>query len=695
MVGITQINEVVAIETIGDIALVSIDSPPVNAAGISVRLGLQGAIRKLNLQKVVKVIAIYCKGRTFIAGADIREFGKTPIEPFLTDLCSEIEASEIPVISVLHGTALGGGLEVAMATHARIGIKGLKVGLPEVLLGILPGAGGTQRMPRLTGMKVALELITTGRHATAVEGLEIGLIDGLVEGEPREVAIASAGDVLGGVLATRRTGEIVVEMDQDAIDVARVRLAKTSANLFSVHKCVDAIAASVLPIQEGLPEERRLFWQCMESEQRSGLIHAFFAERATTNIPERSAAPYEIGEVGIIGGGTMGAGIATSALLAGMPVTLIELKQEALDRGIATITKNLNGAVKRGKLNADQLMPVLAMLTPATDLAALSEVDLVIEAVFEDMAVKKQIFSALDGICKTGAVLASNTSYLDINEIAAATKRPENVLGLHFFSPAHVMRLLEIVVADKTAPEVTSTGFSLAKRLRKIPVRAGVCDGFIGNRILAHYGLNNAYMMMDGASPQQIDQALEGFGLLMGPHRVGDLSGLDIGWATRKRKAPDRDPNERYIEIGDRICEQGWFGRKTGRGFYNYEGKNSMPNPEVIKIIEAERARVGIVPRDFSAQEIVDRFTTAMISESCRVLEDKIALRPIDIDAVFLFGYGFPRFRGGPLQYGDTIGAAKLVHRIEEYAKEDPHYWRVPMLLKKMAKDGTTFADMN
>ena len=696
MSDITAINDKIAIERVGDIALIRIDNPPVNATGQAVRQGLQDAVTQINAEGTARVIAIYAAGRTFVAGADIREFGKPFVPPALPDVFNIIEASAIPVISVLHGTALGGGLELGLATHARIGIEGLRVGLPEILLGLLPGAGGTQRMPRLTGVPFALEMILSGRQVAAKEALEAGIIDRLDAGEPRDAALKAAQDVIAGTLKTRRTDQIAVIPDQAALDQTAAHLKKTQDHLFSPHKCVEAVAAATLPLAEGLKIERAAFMDCMNTPQRAGLIHAFFGERAVSNIPEAKGPARDIAHVGVIGGGTMGSGIATACLLAGLKVTLVEVAQDGLDRGISTITGNLDGAVKRGKLKADKRDATLANLNPSLDMGALADVDLVIEAVFEDMGVKKDIFGKLDKICKPGAILASNTSYLDINEIAAVTARPQNVIGLHFFSPAHVMRLLEIVVADKTAPDVVASGFALAKKLGKVGVRAGVCDGFIGNRILAHYSKTASYLVLDGANPQQVDTALEGFGFAMGPHKVGDLAGLDIGWMTRKRKAATRDPNERYAgAVADRICEEGWFGRKTGKGYYVYEGKDITPNPAVDTFIAEEREKAGITPRSFTDQEIVDRYMTAMISEAARVVEDGTARRPLDVDMVFLFGYGFPRHRGGPLHYADTIGAAALIERIKTYAKEDPNYWQVPALLEKMAANGTTFADMN
>lgn len=691
---IITINDLVSIERIDDVALICINNPPVNAAGYVVRSGLQDAVERLNTEGSVKAIAVYGAGRTFVAGADIKEFGKPPKAPAMPDLYNIMEDSEIPVICVLHGTALGGGLEMGMATHARIGIEGLRVGLPEIALGLLPGAGGTQRAPRLIGIPAALDMILTGRQVKAEDALKMGLIDRLEAGDPREVALASAKDVVTGALITRKTGSLTTTPDDATLEATAEKIRATQPNLFSPLKCVEAVAASTGPLKEGLAIERKAFMDSLATPQSRGLIHAFFAERAVADIPEKSAKPRPIAKIGVIGGGTMGSGIATSALLAGLEVTLIEVADEALQRGVATIASNLEGAVKRGKLAEAKHAETRARLTPSTDMSQLADADLVIEAVFENMDVKKEIFSKLDTICKDGAILASNTSYLDINEIASVTGRAQDVIGLHFFSPAHVMRLLEIVVADKTAPDVVASAFALAKKLRKIGVRAGVCDGFIGNRILSHYLKVASYLMMDGASPRQIDDALERFGFAMGPFRVSDLAGLDIGWAERKRKAVNRHPDERDVPIADRICEQGWFGRKTGRGYYIYEDKSGDPNPDVAKIIDKERAEAGVTPRSFTDDEIVNRYMTAMIAEAAQVVDDGIALRSVDVDAVFLFGYGFPRFRGGPLHYADTLGAAELVKRIKDYAKEDAHFWKVPPLLERMAASGQKFSDL-
>ena len=696
MAATRKVNDLISIEEIGAIALICIDNPPVNATGQAVRQGLQEAIETLNAEGNAKAIAVYAAGRTFVAGADIREFGKPPMPPALPDVFNIIEDSAIPVVAVMHGTALGGGFELGLSCHARVGIEGLKIGLPEINLGLLPGAGGTQRVPRLAGIPMALDMALSGRQVPAKEALEKGLIDRLVAGDPRDAAVQAAEDVVAGNLATRRTCDLNTPKDDKTLDDTEAMLKKTQAHMYSCHKIVEAVRASYLPRTEGLKIERQAFIDSMQTPQRAGMIHAFFGERAVSNIPEAKGPTRSLEKVGVIGGGTMGSGIATACLLAGLQVRLVEVAEEGLNRGIATITKNIDGAVQRGKLKADKRDAVLGALEPSLNMGDLADVDLVIEAVFEQMDVKKDIFTKLDGICKEGAILASNTSYLDINEIAAVTKRPQDVLGLHFFSPAHVMRLLEIVVPDKTAADVVATGFALAKRLGKVGVRAGVCDGFIGNRILAHYSKTASYLVLDGASPMQVDNALEGFGFAMGPNKVGDLAGLDIGWMTRKRKAATRDPAERYAgDVADKICENGWFGRKAGRGYYVYEGGATVPNEETLAIIDQVRAEKGIAPRSFTDEDIVDRYMTAMIVEAARVVEDGTARRPLDVDMVFLFGYGFPRFRGGPLHYADTIGAKALVERIEAYAKEDPHYWQVPAILARMAKDGGTFADLN
>lgn len=691
-----ETKDVVSIETIGNIALISLNNPPVNAASQTLRYGLQNAILAANTDGAVQVIAIYGVGRTFVAGADIKEFGKLPLEPTLSNLINQIEESAKPVITILHGTTLGGGLEIALGAHVRIGIRGLRVGLPEINLGLLPGAGGTQRAPRLIGIAAALDIILTGRHVPADEALNLGLIDRLSNETPRDAAIAAAKDVLSGLLTPRRTGQIIVAPDQAYLDKVEENLMKTHAHLISPHKCVTAVRASSLELKEGLKVEQRTFKESMDTPQRAGLIHAFFGERAVSKIPEAKIKPRDFDHIGIVGGGTMGSGIASTCLLSGLKVTLVEASQEPLAVGLTTIQKNLEGAVKRGKLSKDKLDSTLNSLKTSTDLVSLDQVDIVIEAVFEDMDLKKAIFLKLDKICKDGAILASNTSYLDVNELAEITSRPHDVIGLHFFSPAHVMRLIEVIVGHKTSETVTSTGFALAKRLQKVAVKSGVCDGFIGNRILTHYQKTIAYLVLDGASPQEVDQALEAFGFAMGPHKVTDLAGLDIGWMTRKRKALTRPKEERYSgEVADRICENGWFGRKSGKGYYLYGKTNVIPNPDVNAIIEAERKKAGLTPKVFTASEIVDRYMAAMISEATRTLEDKISARPLDIDMVLLFGYGFPRHRGGPMHYADTIGIATLVERIEKYAQEDSFHWRVPTLLRDMAESGKIFADLN
>jgi len=694
------VSDPVLMEITDDIAVIAISNPPVNALSHSVRQGLDAVFAEIARRDDVKAAVIYGTDRTFIAGADIREFGKPPQEPFLPDLINRIEACAVPVVAALHGTALGGGLEVALGAHYRIAVPSARFGLPEVTLGILPGAGGTQRLPRLAGVEFALEAITSGRQIGAAEALAAGVIDRISDtADIREMGLSYARELIATGAQPRRTSDIAPEpVSPDVFEQARAKLAKKARGQLAPQNCVKAVEGALsLPFAEGLANERALFQELMESDQRAALIHAFFAERQVAKVPEiKGVAPRDISLIGVIGGGTMGAGIAVSALLAGLQVTLIERDAEAVSRAETNVAKILQGSVKRDKLTQEKFDTIMRETFEASaEYATLATADVVIEAVFESMEVKKEVFTKLDAICKPGAVLASNTSYLDVNEIAAMTTRPQDVIGLHFFSPAHVMRLLEIVVADETAPDVTATGFALAKRLKKVAVRAGVCDGFIGNRILSHYRKAGDGAVLAGASPFEVDRALVNFGLAMGPYAVSDLAGLDIGWATRKRLAPTRDPREVYAEFADRLCEAEHFGRKTGKGFYVYDDAGQTPNAEVLNHIAEERAAKGIVAREIPEQEIVDRYMAAMINEAARVVEEGIALRPLDVDVTLLNGYGFPRWRGGPMQYADTVGLEKVLADIERFAQEDDFLWQPAPLLKRLVAEGKTFADLN
>lgn len=692
----------------GDILVVTIDNPPVNALGVDVRRGLTAAIDAAGADAAVKAVLIVGSGKTFIGGADIREFGKPPMAPFLPDVCNGIEACSKPVIAVIHGAALGGGLEIALAAHYRLALPAAKLGLPEVALGLLPGAGGTQRTPRLIGAAAALDLMLSGRHVGAAEAAKLGLVDRVVDGaDPLAAGLAYAQELVQGGAPVRRTRDATqlanTAAQRAAIDSARAETAKKSRGLFSPLKIVDAVQGALeLPFDEGQALERKLFLECLDSPQRAGLVHAFFAERETARAPEtRSAKPRPIESIGVVGGGTMGAGIAVAVLDAGLPVTMIERDDEALARGRKHVEKVYDGLIAKGRITPDTKNTTMARFNGSTSYDALAHADLVIEAVFEDMAVKHAVFAELDRVCKPGAVLATNTSYLDIDQIAAAISRPQDVVGLHFFSPANIMKLLEIVVPAKVADDVVAAAFDLAKKLRKVPVRAGVCDGFIGNRILAVYGQAAHAMMEDGASPYQIDKALRDFGYPMGQFQVSDLAGGDIGWATRKRRAPTRDPRARYVQIADRLCERGWFGQKTGRGYYLYPdgARVGTPDPEVEAIIDAERERAGALsgkaPRSFSDAEIVRRYLAAMINEGANVVHQKIALRPLDVDVTFVHGYGFPRYRGGPMHYADTVGLPTILANIREFAKEDPLFWQPSPLLVELVDKGANFASLN
>lgn len=690
-------SDVVVCDLRGEVAVLRVQNPPVNALSQAVRQGLIEGIAWA--EKNARAVLIVGSGRTFIAGADISEFGKPPLDPWLPEVCNRIEASPLPVVASLHGTALGGGLEVALSAHYRIAVPGARVGLPEVNLGILPGAGGTQRLPRLAGAEAALEMITSGRHVPVAEALKLGIVDQVVEGEPEAVGLDYAERLLEQGRGPRPIRDMEAPAPVD-FDAWHDKALKTGKGQIAPATAVRAVqAASELPFKEGLARERELFSGLMASPQREGLIHAFFAERAVAKLPElKDVAPRELATVGVIGGGTMGAGIATSALLSGLTVVLVEREDAAAAKARDTVERLLGAAVKRGKLAEPVFAEIKSQrLTTTADFEALRAADLVIEAVFEDMDVKREVFRRLDPVAKSGAVLATNTSYLDVNEIAAVTARPADVIGLHFFSPAHVMKLLEVVVADATAPEVVATGFALAKRLGKVAVRAGVCDGFIGNRILSTYRTAADHMVLDGASPYQIDRALVAFGFAMGPFAVSDLAGLDIGYATRKRKAATRDPRERVPSYADRLYELGRYGQKTGRGYYLYaDGQRAgTEDPEVEAIIAAEREALGITPRDFTDEEIQRRYMAAMVNEGARVVEEGIARRPLDVDVTLLYGYGFPRWRGGPMKWADMTGLKDLLQDIEGFAGDDSFFWQAAPLLRRLAEGGRSFDDLN
>jgi 3-hydroxyacyl-CoA dehydrogenase len=692
------VSDKIAYARNGDIAVLTIQNPPVNALGHAVRQGLMERMDQAEADNGVRAVLIVGDGRAFIAGADITEFGKPPMSPSLPDVVDRIEASPLLVVASMHGVSLGGGLEVALGCHYRIAVPSARIGLPEVHLGLIPGAGGTQRLPRVTGVEVALDIMTTGRQVGAKEAAAMGVIDVVQDGDALENGLAYAEKLLTGGAKRRPVSEMPAPTAIDWDAAYDATLARGRGQI-SPAQSVRAVQASVeKPFNEGLLVERQIFMDLLKSDQSKGMIHSFFSERAVGNLPElKGITPRSIDHIGVIGGGTMGAGIATAALLSGLRVTMLEMTADAGEAAYGRIAGNLAGALKRGKITAEQHETILSQaLNVITDYAGLSDADMVIEAVFEEMSVKKRVFIKLDAVCQQGAILATNTSYLDVNEIASVTSRPQDVIGLHFFSPAHVMKLLEVVVADKTAIDVVATGFELGKRLKKVSVRAGVCDGFIGNRILATYRAAADQMVMEGASPYDIDKALEKFGFAMGPYAVADLAGLDIGWAVRKRKRAEAGI-EGVSTYADKICEAGNFGQKTGKGYYDYAAgaKARVPNPEVMDLIEAERAEFGSVSHDFTETQIVRRYMAAMVNEAAKVVGEGIARRPLDVDMTLLFGYGFPRYHGGPLKWADIVGLPDLLSDIEGYAKQDVAFWAPAPLLKELVASGKTFDELN
>ena len=689
----------VSYELVDDIGVITVDNPPVNALSHAVREGLHDAI--LAAQKdASRAVLIVCAGRTFIAGADITEFGKPPREPHLPDLCNTIEASSKIVVAALHGTALGGGLEVALSCHYRCALPDAKVGLPEVKLGLLPGAGGTQRLPRLIGAQAALDLMTSGNPIGAGQAASLGLIDHVVDGELVDAAINWCRELAENGAARRATSELPVESIPDgAFDEYRSTLARRARGQVAPQRIVDCVEASLTgPFAEGLKIEREAFIDCMQSPQSAALRHMFFAERAAAKVHglSRDTPLRDVNKVAVIGAGTMGSGIAMNFANAGMQVVLLEVDGEALARGLGIIDRNYQGGVKRGKLTEEKALECRGRITGTTDYESLSDADLVIEAVFENLELKQQIFAKLDAVCRQGAILATNTSYQDVNRIAAATQRPQDVIGLHFFSPAHIMKLLEVVRAEKTADDVLATCMALAKKIRKTPVVSGVCYGFIGNRMLGHYAREAQLCIIEGATPEQVDTAMQEWGMAMGPLAVFDLAGLDVGYKARQGLPESERGDPRAFRVADALVEMNRLGQKTGAGFYRYdaETRERSSDPDVQALIEREAAALGVEQREIDTDEIVDRLIFALVNEGLNILDEGIAQRPGDIDVVYVYGYGFPAWRGGPMHYADAVGLAHVLERVREFEQRfGPENWTPAPLLEKLVNDGITLAE--
>ncbi len=689
------INAVANLAVEGEIGILSINSPPVNALSQPVRESIVKGMKEAIDNSAVKAIVLICEGRTFIAGADITEFGKPPQAPSLVEAEDAIENSPKPVIAAIHGTALGGGLEVALCCHYRVAVPSAKCGLPEVRLGLLPGAGGTQRLPRIVGVEQALDMVTSGKHVGASAAHKAGLIDEIVpEGELRSAAVAFAKKVI----AENRPLKKVRDMNEK-VEAARgkpeifAEFRKANAKKFRGFDApeynIQTIEAAVnLPFDEGLKLERKLFTELMEGTQSKAQRYVFFAERQAWKVPDVAddTPVVPIKKVGIIGAGTMGGGIAMNFANVGIPVTIVEMKQEALERGLGVIRKNYESTAKRGRITAEDVEKRMGLLSGALDMSALADCDLIIEAVFENMDIKKDVFGKLDKIAKQGAILATNTSYLNVNEIASATSRPDWVIGLHFFSPANVMRLLEVVRGEKTSKQVIATSMQLAKKIGKVAVLVGVCHGFVGNRMLAARQAQAQAMMLEGAMPWEVDKPLYEFGMPMGPFAMSDLAGLDIGWSKETSKSST---------VREVLCEMDRRGQKTGAGFYDYDEKrNAKPSPITEKIVKDFMAKAGNQPRTISEDEILERLIYPMINEGAKILEEGIAIRPSDIDIVWINGYGWPVYRGGPMFYADTVGLQTVVAKLKEYQPKLGPDFKISPLLEKLAAEGKRFQDM-
>ena len=692
----------VSYSNIGRIGTILVDSPPVNALSHSVRQGLVDALNAAATDKT-DITILRCAGRTFIAGADITEFGKPPQAPALATVLEALESHHKPVVAAIHGTALGGGLELALCCDYRLAVETAKVGLPEVSLGLLPGAGGTQRLPRLTGLKIAIDIITNGRPLSARDAQAAGIVDEVSGDDLVRAAEAFAEDLVGRGAGKRLTKDLPLQFNNDdtaLLSGARDTIAKRLKGQTAPQRILDCLnAAGTAPFEEGLKFERQAFEACMADPQSSALRYQFFAERAAAKVqgmsPDTEVASVQ--HVGIIGAGTMGGGIAMCFAQAGFQVTLVDQDQDGIDRGMNIIRKNYDISVQRGRLSADQVSSFLSNLKATTDWQMLKEADLIIEAVFENLELKQQVFKQLDHICDPHTILASNTSYQSVDALAAVTSRPERIVGMHFFSPANVMRLLEVVRGDASDDATLKTAMSVGKRIGKVCVLSGMCYGFIGNRMLRHYGREAALCVMEGASPAQVDQAMERWGMAMGPLAVGDLAGLDIGYKAREQLTDEeKGPRVNYL-LADRLVEAGRLGQKSGSGYYRYDTATRAreEDPIVSGIIEATRAELGITPREIPDEEIIDRLTLALANEGACILEEGIAQRAGDIDVVYCHGYGFPRFRGGPMHAAEVRGLQSVVNRIEQFQQTlNPDNWALAPLLSKLAREGGNFSDV-
>ena len=690
----------------GDIALITIDNPPVNGLGHATRVGIADGMAKALADVAVQAIIITGAGKAFSGGADIREFGsaKAMMEPNLNSVILLLEKSTKPVIAAIHSVAMGGGLELALGCHYRIAAPGASIALPEVKLGLLPGAGGTQRLPRVLGVEAGLNMVVSGE---AIKSEMLAMLPGQkLFDKLSKSAESLAEEALAFARSVAATRPLPLVRDLpckhplgDAyFQFARNMVGAMSKNYPAPLKCIEAVeAAATKRFEDGMATERQIFINLMMSAESRALRHLFLGERAASKIPDidSSVQAREIKSVAIIGAGTMGGGIAMNFMNAGVSVKMLEMKQEALDKGVATIRGNYEAQVKKGKLKQDKYEQRMALLSTTLSYDELSGTDMAIEAVFEEISVKEKVFKELDRVMKPGAILASNTSTLDVNQIAAFTQRPQDVVGLHFFSPANVMKLLEVVRGAATAKDVMATSMAVAKKIRKTAVVSGVCDGFIGNRMIEQYGRQGGFLLDEGCTPQQVDKAMEKFGMAMGPFRMGDLAGNDIGWAIRKRRSVER-ATMKYSKTADLLCEKGRFGQKTGAGWYDYKpGKrDAIPNAEVVKMIEDYRSANGITPRKISDEEIVQRLVFALVNEAAHILEEGIANKASDIDIAYIFGYGFPPYRGGPMLYADEVGLFNVVqamHRFAQNPLDDADFWKPAPLLARLAAEGKTF----